>query len=65
MPAKVLEQGRTKRAPARKGKRLCAYAVVGPFEFSEAVALEEPRRTAVSVYAEETEIKDHEEERAA
>jgi hypothetical protein len=65
MPARVSKQGRTKRAPARKGKRLRAFAVIGPFEFSEAAALEEPRRTAVSVYAEETEIKDYEEERAA
>jgi hypothetical protein len=65
MPARVSKQGRIKRAPARKGTRLRTFVVIGPFEYSEAVALEEPHRTAVSVYAEETEIKDHEEERAA
>lgn len=65
MPARVTKQGRTKRAPARKGKRLRTFAVIGPFEYSEADALEEPHRTAVSVYAEETETREHEEERAA
>jgi hypothetical protein len=65
MRAKVSKQRRTTPTLAKNGKRLRIPSVVGPYEYSEAVALEEPRRTAVSIYAEETESKDHEEEPAA